>query len=696
MSSIDSAERMAAQEVPSVLSDALLAQLHDRYKDQTVGKVAISLPELADADPASFGISAVTVDGAVHACGNSDQAFTIQSIAKPFVFGLALEDYGAEAISHYIGVEPTGNNFNSVLQPERVSQHRFNPMINAGALVTTGLIRGADPDARFARVRASLRRYLGHDVTLNTAALTSRQQGDDVNYALAHLLRAQGLLRVGVGAVIDLYARQCSFEVDCRDLALMAATLANGGVNPVTGERAVSAAHVKHILAVMYACGMYEFSGQWAYRVGLPAKGSMSGAIMMVVPGQMGVAVFSPPVDEQNKSVRGVMTCEDLSRQLGLHTFRRMTPKVARAADSTAALNRALADAHQRVASFNTGACYSCEPDVMKVVPEHFAIAAMTVDGRACHVGDADAPFLIQSISKVFAYGLALEHRGREHLLQKVDVEPTGSRYDTIIELERVSKRPHNPMVNAGGIATTALIEGNGRAGRLDRVLTMFRRYVGHDVYIDMRAYLAEQARGDRNKAISYLLRNFDMIDGDVEQTLDLYLQQCSAMIDCRDLAAMAATLANGGVNPVTGERAIASDYVGDLLSVMYTCGMYDFAGQWAYTVGLPAKSGVSGAILAVVPGRMGIAAYSPPLDAHGSSVRGVKALEVLSASLGLTLDQLKRPCPRVNGRHYRYGEPHRISMEKTSSPGKTSLLAPQTISFHDQIRRRYSSHPRL
>jgi glutaminase len=193
-------------------------------------------------------------------------------------------------------------------------------------------------------------------------------------------------------------------------------------------------------------------------------------------------------------------------------------------------------------------------------------------------------------------------------------------------------------MVNAGGIATTALIKGTGRTGRLDRVLEMYRRYVGHEVYIDMRAYLAEQARGDRNKAISDLLRNFDMIEGDVEQTLDLYLQQCSAIIDCRDLATMAATLANGGLNPVTGERPIAADYVGDLLSVMYTCGMYDFAGQWAYTVGLPAKSGVSGAIMAVVPGRMGIAAYSPPLDAHGNSVRGVKALEVLSTTLGLNI----------------------------------------------------------
>jgi glutaminase A len=262
----------------------------------------------------------------------------------------------------------------------------------------------------------------------------------------------------------------------------------------------------------------------------------------------------------------------------------------------------------------------------------------MTVDGRACQVGDADAPFLIQSISKVFAYGLALEQHGREYVLQKVDVEPTGNPYDAIIRLEHVSKRPHNPMVNAGGIATTALIKGSGRAARLDRILDMYRRYVGHEVYIDMRAYLAEQAHGDRNKAIAYLLRNFGMIAGDVEQTLDLYLQQCSAIIDCRDLATMAATLANGGLNPLTGERAIAADYVGDLLSVMYTCGMYDFAGQWAYTVGLPAKSGVSGAILAVVPGRMGIAAYSPPLDAHGNSVRAVKAFEVLSTALGLNI----------------------------------------------------------
>ena len=151
-----------------------------------------------------------------------------------------------------------------------------------------------------------------------------------------------------------------------------------------------------------------------------------------------------------------------------------------------------------------------------------------------------------------------------------------------------------------------------------------------------MRSYLAEQKSGDRNKAIAYLLRHFDMLDNEVDDALDLYLQQCSAVITCEDLSIMAATLANDGINPTTGQRAIQRDYVGDLLSVMYTCGMYDFAGEWSYRIGLPAKSGVGGGILAVVPGQMGIAVYSPRLDWHGNSIAGIRALEAISAELDL------------------------------------------------------------
>ncbi|MBD3266845.1 glutaminase A, partial [bacterium] len=160
---------------------------------------------------------------------------------------------------------------------------------------------------------------------------------------------------------------------------------------------------------------------------------------------------------------------------------------------------------------------------------------------------------------------------------------------------------------------------------RLTRILDMYKRYGGREFFIDMPTYISEQNGGDRNWAITYLLREFEMIDGDITQTLDLYLQQCSILLDCRDLALMAATLANGGINPRTGEQAIKPQYVRDILSVMFMCGMYDSAGKWAYEVGFPAKSGVSGALMLVVPGELGIAIYSPTLDEHGNSVRGVK-----------------------------------------------------------------------
>ncbi len=164
----------------------------------------------------------------------------------------------------------------------------------------------------------------------------------------------------------------------------------------------------------------------------------------------------------------------------------------------------------------------------------------------------------------------------------------------------------------------------------------MYHRYIGRRVFVDTPILVSEQNNGDRNWAISYLLRNFGMISGDISQTLSLYLQQCSVIINCRDLALMGATLANNGVNPVTKERAINSGYVKDILSVMHTCGMYDFAGEWVYKVGFPAKSGVGGGIIGVVPNQMGIAVFSPPLDSRGNSVRGIKVCEELSKYLGL------------------------------------------------------------
>ncbi|WP_341528197.1 glutaminase A [Nostoc sp. UHCC 0302] len=298
-----------------------------------------------------------------------------------------------------------------------------------------------------------------------------------------------------------------------------------------------------------------------------------------------------------------------------------------------------LKELHSKYKSMQEGAVANYIPELAKVNPDLFSICIVTVDGQVYEVGDYEQLFTIQSISKVFAYGLALEDHGLDYVLTRVGVEPTGDAFNAIV-LDEQSKRPYNPMVNAGAIATTSLIKGSGPTERLNRMLDMFRRYIGRDrdVFVDISAFTSERSTGHRNRAMAYLMLNFGMIDRNIEEALDLYFQQCAVIVNCQDLALMAATLANRGINPITKEQAVDSRYIKDILSVMYTCGMYNFAGEWAYKVGIPAKSGVCGGILAVVPHKMGIGVFSPRLDARGNSVRGVKVCEELSQQLGLHL----------------------------------------------------------
>jgi glutaminase len=293
---------------------------------------------------------------------------------------------------------------------------------------------------------------------------------------------------------------------------------------------------------------------------------------------------------------------------------------------------------HERYAALDEGDIATYIPELAKADPSWFGICVVTAEGETFAFGDVAQAFTIQSISKPFVYGLALQTHGREATLARVGVEPTGDAFNSIVKLDEKSKRPHNPMVNAGAIAAASLITGSDPVQRLNRLLDTFRRYVGHDVNVDMAVFTSERATGHRNRAIAHLMRNFGMIGDDIEESLDLYFKQCSILVNCRDLAVMAATLANDGVNPLTGEHAVDGTYVRDILSVMYTCGMYDYAGEWAYRVGLPAKSGVSGGVIAVAPRRAGIAVFSPRLDERGNSVRGIKVCEELSHRFGLHL----------------------------------------------------------
>jgi len=302
---------------------------------------------------------------------------------------------------------------------------------------------------------------------------------------------------------------------------------------------------------------------------------------------------------------------------------------------AAAPLRDVLRELHAKYAPVDEGKVADYIPELAKSDRKWFGIAIATTDGQVFEVGDCKQLFTIQSISKPFVYGLALEDHGVEHVLSKVGVEPTGEAFNAIV-LDEASNRPFNPMVNAGAIATADLVKGKDFPERVTRLLSMFGKYCGRDVYIDNSVFMSERMTGHRNRAIGHLMLNFGMVSDKVEESLELYFQQCSVLVNCRDLAIMGATLASGGVNPMTKVRAIEQPLVKYLLSIMLSCGMYDYAGEWAYRVGIPSKSGVGGGIVGVIPGHFGIGIFSPPLDAKGNSVRGIRVCTELSERFGL------------------------------------------------------------
>ncbi len=310
-------------------------------------------------------------------------------------------------------------------------------------------------------------------------------------------------------------------------------------------------------------------------------------------------------------------------------------------------MERYLASLYERFRSLDDGVVASYIPEIAKADRSSFAICVATVDGHVYEVGESRIPFTIQSISKPFAYGLALEDRGKQAVLERIGVEPTGDAFNEI-SLEADTGRPFNPMINAGAITATSLVAGRSHADKWSRILGLFSIYAGRQLELNEVVYESERETGHRNRAIGHMLRNFGILEEDPEGPLNLYFRQCSVEVSCRDLSVMAATLATGGVNPITRERALDPTHVDEVLSVMTTCGMYDYAGEWLYRVGLPAKSGVTGGILAVLPGQLGIAVYSPPLDARGNSARGVAVCEAMSEELGLHSLQAPRACLSV------------------------------------------------
>ncbi|WP_144872605.1 glutaminase A [Microbacterium sp. 1.5R] len=296
-----------------------LDDLRDRILVEDGGAVDESIPQLAEADPELVGLALVTVDGALNASAGADARVSIQSAVKPFLFALALQDTGGEALDR-VGIEPTGEAFDAI-KLESGTGRPPNPMVNAGALLTASLVDGADASARSERILSGLSAFAGRQLEVDEEVAENEHLLGDRNHALAHLMRSEGTLTLSADDAVAAYARACATLVDARDLAVMGATLASGGRNPVTGVQVVSAAVARDVISVMATCGVYDGSGRWMRQVGIPAKSGVSGVIVLSAPARLGAAIVSPPLDEQGTSVRGHIASEILSADLGLHSF---------------------------------------------------------------------------------------------------------------------------------------------------------------------------------------------------------------------------------------------------------------------------------------------------------------------------------------------------------------------------------------
>ena len=312
--------------IPSYLDEVLQSVAADR-----TGVLANYIPELAEVDPERLGASIAMVDGELYASGDTDSLFTIQSISKPFVYALALADRGFERVLDKVGVEPSGEPFNEI-SLEDSSGRPLNPMINAGAITTHSLVgtETMNPAERMERVISGLSAFAGRSLDVDEAVYSSEIEHAHRNLAIAHMLRSHDILTENPTGVVEGYTRQCSLLVTVQDLAMMAATLANYGVQPVTGEQVVPKTVVRQVLSVMFTCGMYNAAGDWATQVGIPAKSGVGGGIIGAVPGQLGLATFSPRLDVHGNSVRGVSLFERFSSDMGMHVMN--IPTVARSA----------------------------------------------------------------------------------------------------------------------------------------------------------------------------------------------------------------------------------------------------------------------------------------------------------------------------------------------------------------------------
>eukprot|EP00736_Rhodelphis_marinus_P003218 Rmarinus@m.15786 len=850
-SSIDVDELLAHVERHDVIECALTGRLaipefeefckhlqviYDKTIGFTGGKNADYIPQLSEKfiDPNQYGISVCTVDGQRHSIGDAKSIFCIQSCSKPITYALGLNELGREKVHTHVGKEPSGRRFNEMLLDKLNRPH--NPCINAGAIMSCSLVKPNEVMAkRFDHVVKAWQSLAGERKPgFANSTYLSESATADRNYCLAYMMKEKGAFPDWIDSssklrqTLEFYFMCCSLEMDAEGMAIVAATLANGGINPVTSKRVLDAVTVRDTLSVMSSCGMYDYSGEFAFRIGLPAKSGVGGCILVVVPGVLGLATFSPRLAADGNSVRGVEFCKLLERTFAFHAFdslirsedkidprlkefpsqsqnvnvllyaaaagnlvdiRRM---VARGVnlnsadyDGRTALHLAASEGHLNVVQYlvvqganlsakdrydgtpladakrhnreevvkylehatqmpirnHTDPCissfvsldvnrsgtlytkdlflalnragihnddprmrttfdfenlpeeFSVEeftdhynrfplmeralqgqlvipnfaeftdsvkpvfesvrgvmggenakhvPQLMEIDPDIMGVAICSVDGQRWKSGDADMPVTAQAVASIINYCIAVNERGQDHVHKLIGFEPSGGTYNDL-SLDH-SAKPHNPFINTGAILGASLIKpGCNLDERFDHVVDMWQRMQGGKrPGFNNSLYLSELDHSDRNMCIGYMMKEQRCFEKGVAENAEslkdvirLYYQCCAIETTCSSLSVVAATLANGGINPLTGERLVQPSDVRNCLSLMFHCGMNDYAGEWGFEMGFPAKSATSGLIMAVIPNVMGIVFYSPRVDKMRgfASVRGIEFFDRLSST---------------------------------------------------------------
>lgn len=822
-------------------------EIYEETKADMSGKNADYIPQLSEkfVNPNQYGISICTIDGQRKNIGDTEQRFCVQSCSKAITYCIAQSLLSVEKVHDHVGKEPSGRPFNEICLDERAHKADIdsgvenprpciphNPMINAGAIMSCSLVKPEWPlSDRFDYITkiwhqlagVTEKTPAGQKPTFANSTYLSEAATADRNFCLAYMMQEEGAFpkNCDLNATLQLYFMCCSIECSSAMMSVIAASLANGGVCPLTGVRVFEPEVVRNTLSLMASCGMYDYSGQFAFEMGFPAKSGVGGAVLIVIPGVMGICTFSPRLDDNGNSVRGVRFCSALAQRYPFHAYDGLTdhgkedprnnphkivkseqnlvallwaaaennlvraqqllargtyvsaadydlrtplhlaasegnhemvgylmncgaepgakdrygatpvddarkghPKcaeyleqlianrstIARKDDShdlkvwralrrageakltkqdciravaatllrpddrrlsevfanlpedvspgalqkacddcdlfrraiTGVLKvedfqsfaRAVQDVYQVVQKNTGGDVATYIPELAKANPNSWGVAVCTVDGQRFETGETKTPFCVQSCSKAITYCIAHSEKGGSTVSKHVGNEPSGRPFNAMI-LDRRFKpaKPHNPLINAGAIMSCSLVQG--RLGDSeDRIKYVMKKWEkmngGFKTVYDGPTYSSESSTADRNRCLAYMMSEAKAFPSEIKtgkdlmENLEFYFKCCSIMQDAESMSVVAGTLANGGVCPITGEHIFEAGTVRDCLSLMYSCGMYDYSGKFAFHIGFPSKSGVAGALLIVIPNVMGICTWSPPLDGNGNSVRGI------------------------------------------------------------------------